>query len=185
MRYHHQGKDIARVHSGDPSVYGAISEQIQRLRYHDIPFEIIPGVSAYAAAAAALEQELTLPDISQTIIITRTATRSSAMPVGEDLSSLAAHQATLAIHLSITNLANVVKDLLPHYGKDCPVIVAYRVGWDDEMFIHGNLSNIRDKIKKEKITRTALILVGHVLGASDHRGSKLYDPAHHHIFRKN
>lgn len=182
-RAHEVGQAVARVHSGDPSLYGAIAEQIRRLRALDIPFDITPGVPAYAAAAAALGQELTVPEVAQTVILTRTAMKSSAMPGGEDLDTLGATGATLAIHLSIRNLLEVERKLTPHYGADCPVIVAYRVGWPDECFIHGTLSTIRDKVRAEKITRTALILLGPALRETDFRDSALYDGAHPHILR--
>ena len=180
---HAAGKDIARVHSGDPSLYGAIAEQIRRLKALNIPYEITPGVSAYAAAAAALGTELTVPEIAQTVILTRTAMKSSAMPEGEDLDTLGRTGATLAIHLSIRNLLEVERRLTPYYGADCPVIVAYRVGWPDQRFIHGTLSTIRDKVRAEKITRTALILMGPALSDADFRDSALYDGAHPHILR--
>ena len=180
---HAKGKDVARVHSGDPSLYGAIAEQIRRLQAIDIPFEITPGVPAFAAAAAALGTELTVPEIAQTVILTRTAMKSSAMPPGEDLENLARTGATLAIHLSIRNLLDVRRKLEPHYGEDCPVVVAYRVGWPDQQFIHGTLADIRDKVRSEKITRTALILIGPALGAQNFRDSALYDGAHPHILR--
>src|SRR5436305_10087619 len=128
---HRDSIDIARVHSGDPSLYGAIAEQMRRLDALGIPFDVTPGVPAFAAAAAALGRELTLPGVAQSVILTRTATRASAMPDGEGLDRLAAIGATLAIHLSIANLARVVRVLLPHYGSDCPAAVAYRVGWPD------------------------------------------------------
>lgn len=124
---HTAGHDVARVHSGDPSLYGAIAEQIRRLRALEIPFQIIPGVPAFAAAAAALGQELTVPELAQTVILTRTAMKSSGMPEGEDLATLGQSRATLAIHLSIRNLLHVERELTPHYGADCPVVVAYRV----------------------------------------------------------
>ena len=180
---HRAGQDVARVHSGDPSLYGAIAEQIRRLNAQEIPFEVIPGVPAYAAAAAALGMELTIPEVAQTVILTRTAMKSSAMPPGEDLDTLAAAGATLAIHLSIRNLLEVERRLAPHYGADCPVIVAYRVGWPDQNFIHGTLSTIRDKVRAEKITRTALIFVGRALGETNFRDSALYDGAHVHVLR--
>jgi precorrin-4/cobalt-precorrin-4 C11-methyltransferase len=175
--------DVARVHSGDPSLYGAIAEQMRRLDALGIAYDVTPGVPAYAAAAAVLATELTLPEVSQTLILTRTATRSSAMPEGEDLPTLAASGATLAIHLSVTNLANVVRDLIPRYGADCPVIVAYRVTWPDEILIRGTLATIRDKVKAAGITRTALILVGHVLASSAFAESRLYAADHHHVLR--
>src|SRR5579862_6126871 len=160
---HAEGADVARVHSGDPSLYGAIGEQMRRLDALAIPYDVTPGVPAFAAAAAALRRELTLPDVAQTVILTRTATRASAMPAGEDLERLAATGATLAIHLSIANLARVVRVLTPHYGSECPAVVAYRVSWPDERLIRGTLGDIRDKTKAAGITRTALILVGPAL----------------------
>ncbi len=180
---HERGEDVARVHSGDPSLYGAIAEQIRRLNALAIPFDITPGVSAYAAAAAALGMELTIPEVAQTVILTRTAMKSSAMPPGEDLDTLGRTGATLAIHLSVRNLLEVERRLTPHYGADCPVIVAYRVGWPDQAFIHGTLSTIRAKVRAAKITRTALILLGPALTETDFRDSALYDGAHRHILR--
>lgn len=180
---HAANQDVARVHSGDPSLYGAIAEQMRRLDALGIPYDVTPGVPAYAAAAAALGRELTLPGISQSIVLTRTAVRASAMPPGEELTAFAKTGATLAIHLSINNLAGVIRDLLPHYGSDCPVVIAYRVGWPDQQFLRGTLGDIRDQVKASGITRTALILVGRVLGGVDHRDSALYDPAHSHVLR--
>lgn len=177
------GHDVARVHSGDPSLYGAIAEQIRRLRALGIAYDIVPGVPAYAAAAAALGRELTVPEVSQTLILTRTAMKSSAMPEGEDLATLGASGATLAIHLSIRNLREIERQLIPLYGADCPVIVAYRVGWPDQAFIEGTLADIRDKVREAKITRTALIFVGRALGAEAFRDSALYDGAHPHVLR--
>jgi precorrin-4/cobalt-precorrin-4 C11-methyltransferase len=179
---HEKGIDVARVHSGDPSLYGAIAEQMRRLDALGIPYDVTPGVPAFAAAAAALRTELTLPDITQTVILTRTATRSSAMPPGEELDRLAATGATLAIHLSITNLARVVRTLTPCYGADCPAVVAYRVSWPDERLICGTLATIRDAAKAAGITRTALILVGPAL-AGEGSDSRLYAPDHHHLLR--
>ncbi|MBO6783083.1 MAG: precorrin-4 C(11)-methyltransferase [Alphaproteobacteria bacterium] len=181
---HALGQDVARVHSGDPSLYGAIGEQMRRLDMLEIPYEVVPGVPAFAAASAALKREFTLPGISQTVILTRTAVRASDMPAGEELSELGRAGATLAIHLSVNNLANVVRDLEPHYGADCPVVVAYRVSWPDERFIHGRLGDIREKVKASGITRTALILVGEVLGSDGlFEDSRLYDASHHHVLR--
>ena len=140
------GHEVARVHSGDPSLYGAIAEQIRRLKAMGIAYDITPGVSAYAAAAAGLGIELTIPEVSQTLILTRTAMKSSAMPDGEDLASLGRAGATLAIHLSIRHLRAIERELTPFYGADCPVIVAYRVGWPDESYIHATLSTIRDAV---------------------------------------
>ncbi|MEM1298843.1 MAG: precorrin-4 C(11)-methyltransferase [Pseudomonadota bacterium] len=180
---HGRGENVARVHSGDPSLYGAIAEQIRRLKAFDIPYEITPGVPAYAAAAAALGQELTIPEVAQTIILTRTAMKSSAMPPGEDLENLARTGATLAIHLSIRNLLEIERVLTPHYGADCPVVVAYRVGWPDQLFIRATVETLRERVRAEKITRTALILVGPALSDTDFRDSALYDGAYPHILR--
>lgn len=180
---HGKGFDVARVHSGDPSLYGAIAEQIRRLKALGIPYDITPGVSAYAAAAAALGRELTIPEVAQTVILTRTAMKSSTMPPGEDLETLGRTGATLAIHLSIRNLLEIERKLTPFYGADCPVIVAYRVGWPDQMFIEGTLSTIRGLTRAAKITRTALILMGPALAEVDFRDSALYDGAHPHILR--
>ncbi|MGF1475176.1 MAG: precorrin-4 C(11)-methyltransferase [Geminicoccaceae bacterium] len=177
------GHDVARVHSGDPSLYGAIAEQIRRLEGHGIDYDIVPGVPAFAAAAAALGTELTLPGVSQSVILTRTAVRASAMPERETLANFAATGATLAIHLSINNLARVTRELAPHYGRDCPVVVAYRVGWPDELFVRGTLATIRDRVKAENITRTALILVGPVLDHKSFHESRLYAAEHHHVLR--
>jgi precorrin-4/cobalt-precorrin-4 C11-methyltransferase len=176
------GLDVARVHSGDPSLYGAIGEQMRRLEALAIPFDVTPGVPAFAAAAAALGRELTLPGVAQTLILTRTATRASAMPEGESLERLAASGATLAIHLSIANLARVVRACLPHYGEACPAVVAYRVSWPDERLIRSTLGDIRDQVKGARITRTALILVGPAL-AGDGLDSRLYAADHHHLLR--
>ncbi|MBV7408474.1 precorrin-4 C(11)-methyltransferase [Maritimibacter sp. DP1N21-5] len=181
---HRRGEDVARVHSGDPSLYGAIAEQIRRLRADDIPYQIVPGVPAYAAAAAALGQELTIPEIAQSIVLTRVSMQSTAMPEGETLENFARTGATLAIHLGVRNMREIERVLTPHYGADCPVVVAYRVGWPDEMLIRGTLSDIRLKVRAEKITRTALILVGPALGTiRDFKDSALYDPERPHVLR--
>lgn len=178
-----RSEDVARVHSGDPALYGAIAEQMRRLDALGIAYDVTPGVPAYAAAAAALKSELTLPDVSQTIVLTRTAVRSSEMPEGEELASLGRSGATLAIHLSINNLARVVRELTPLYGGDCPVVVAYRVSWPDERIIRGTLADIRARVKEAGITRTALILVGRALDSGDFTDSRLYAADHHHVLR--
>jgi precorrin-4/cobalt-precorrin-4 C11-methyltransferase len=180
---HAAGRDVARVHSGDPSLFGAIGEQIRRLEALGIDYTITPGVPAFAAAAAALGRELTLPGVSQTVILTRTAMKASAMPEGEGLAKLGASGATLAIHLSVRNLRRVVADLTPHYGADCPAAVVYRASWPDQVIVRGTLSDIREKVRAAKITRTALVLVGRVLEETDFSDSKLYDPAHVHLLR--
>jgi precorrin-4/cobalt-precorrin-4 C11-methyltransferase len=183
QKAHADSKDVARVHSGDPSLYGAVAEQMRKLDALGIDYEVTPGVSAYAATSAALKKELTLPDVAQTVILTRTAVRSSSMPNGEDLDTLGKTGATLAIHLSVNNLAHVQRTLIPHYGEDCPVVVAYRVTWPDEMFIHGTIGDIREKVKASGITRTALIMVGRVLGTDNFDDSRLYAADHHHVLR--
>ena len=182
---HEKGLDVARIHSGDPSLYGAIQEQIRRLKLLNINYEICPGVSAYAASAARIGCEFTLAGISQSIVLTRTSTRSSAMPAGETLENFAKTGASMAIHLSINNLAKVVRELTPYYGDDCPTVIAYRVSWPDEAIIRGTLSTIRAKVKKAGITRTALILVGRCLDPDqlNFADSHLYDANHHHVLR--
>ncbi len=180
---HEEGRDVARVHSGDPSLYGAVSEQIHRLDAKGIPYDIVPGVPAFAAAAAALGRELTMPGVAQTVILTRTSSRSSPMPEGEELDSLGRTGATLAIHLSVRALRRIERELGPFYGKDCPVVVAYRIGWPDQEIVRGTLSDIRGKVRARKITRTALIFVGPALAEEHRRDSALYDPAIPHLLR--
>lgn len=180
---HADGQDVARVHSGDPSIYGAIAEQMRRLDALDIPYEVVPGVPAFAAAAAVLKRELTLPEIAQTIIITRTSGKASAMPEREHLEILGQSGATLAIHLSIRNLPHVEQALTPHYGENCPVIIAYRATWPDEKYLTTTLKEMRQLVRAEKITRTALIFVGPVFGNDPFRDSKLYDAEFAHILR--
>lgn len=180
---HDKDRDVARVHSGDPSLYGAIGEQIRRIEALGINYTITPGVPAYAAAAAALGCELTLPGISQTVILTRTAMKASAMPKGEDLAMLGASGATLAIHLSARNLRFVVETLTPLYGADCPAAVVYRASWPDQRIVRGTLADIRAKVRTAKVTRTALILVGRVLDAGAFADSRLYAPDHAHVLR--
>lgn len=180
---HQQGKDVARVHSGDPSIYGATAEQMRRLDDLGIDYEIVPGVPAFAGAAAKLKTELTLPEIAQTVIVTRTGMKASSMPEHETLEVLGKSRATLAIHLSIRNLDYVRRALEPYYGDDCPVIIAYRATWPDELFIHTNLAEMKGKVREHKITRTALILVGKVLGEVSFRDSDLYNADFSHVLR--
>jgi precorrin-4/cobalt-precorrin-4 C11-methyltransferase len=180
---HARGQEVARVHSGDPSLYGAIAEQMRRLDALGIPYDVTPGVPAFAAAAALLKAELTLPEVSQTVILTRTEGKASPMPKGEELAALGASGATLAIHLSVRNIHRVVSDLTPHYGADCPVVVVYRVGWPDQAVTRGTLGTIRDLVKQTKITRTALIFVGRVFAERNFAESRLYHPEHRHILR--
>ena len=179
---HRDGQDVARVHSGDPSVYGAIGEQMRRLDTLDIPYDVVPGVTSTSASAAYLQKELTLSGVSQTIIMTRYAGKTP-MPERENLKALAQHGATLAIHLGITRIHKIVEDLIPTYGADCPVAVCYRTGWPDQEKIIGNLSNIVEKVRERKITRTALILVGPVLNPESFMDSYLYSEDQAHIYR--
>lgn len=180
---HHKGQDVARVHSGDPSIYGAVAEQMRRLDEHDIPYEVVPGVPAFAGVAARLNTELTLPEIAQTIIITRTAGKASSMPDGEQLEILGQSKATLAIHLSVRNLNYVREALEPYYGSDCPVVLAYRATWPDELYIRTTLEGMKDEARKAKITRTVLIMVGAVFGKVNFRDSDLYNPDYAHVLR--
>ena len=180
---HAKGLDVARVHSGDISLYGAVAEQTRRLDALGIPYDLTPGVPAFAAAAAALGVELTLPGVTQTVILTRTAVRASPMPPGEELENLAHSGATLAIHLSINNLAAIVRALLPHYGAECPAAVVHRASWPDERLLRGTLGSIRSAVKEAGVTRTALILVGRALDAAQFSESRLYAPDHHHVLR--
>lgn len=179
---HHAGQDVARLHSGDLSVWSAMGEQLRRLRAMDIPFTVTPGVPAFAAAAAALEAELTLPELAQSLVLTRTPGRASAMPPAESLTNFAATGATLAIHLSIHNLAQVVADLTPAYGADCPVAVVWRASWPDQRIVRATLATIADAVAGS-MERTALILVGRVLGAEDFAQSSLYAPGYDRRFR--
>ncbi len=180
---HAAGLDVARVHSGDPSLYGATAEQMRRLDAIAIPYDVTPGVPSFAAAAAVLGRELTLPGVSQTVIVTRTAMQSSPMPAGEDLASLGQSGATLAIHLSARNLGAIGEALTPHYGADCPVAVVYRATWPDQQIVRGTLADIEKKVRAAGITRTALVLVGRVLGGADFDDSALYHPDHAHLLR--
>jgi precorrin-4/cobalt-precorrin-4 C11-methyltransferase len=170
---HAKGQDVARVHSGDPSLYGAIGEQIRRLNALAIPYEIVPGVTAAAASAATLGVELTLPGIAQTVIFTRYAARQP-MPEGEQLGDLARHRATLAIHLGVRHIERIVAELVPHYGAQCPVAVVFRASWPDEEKVLGTLADIAAKVRAAGIERTALIVVGRVLEAEGFADSSLY-----------
>ena len=180
---HEAGQDVARVHSGDPAIYGATAEQMRRLDVLEIPYEVIPGVPAFAGVAAKLKTELTLPEIAQTVIITRTGMKASSMPEGEQLEVLGQSGATLAIHLSIRNLVYVREALEPYYGADCPVVIAYRATWPDELYIKTTLAEMKDEVRKAKITRTALIMVGPVLGDAEFRDSDLYNADYAHVLR--
>ena len=180
---HKQGQDVARLHSGDPMLYGAIGEQIRRLEELDIDYEIVPGVMATSASAAWLGKELTLSGISQTVILTRYEGKTP-FPERERLPALAATGATLAIHLGITRIHKIIADLLPFYGADCPVAVCYRTSWPDQDKVVGTLGDIVKKVRDKKFTRTALVIVGHVLDADNFDDSYLYDADQTHIYRE-
>jgi precorrin-4/cobalt-precorrin-4 C11-methyltransferase len=179
---HDAGQDVARLHSGDVSVWSAMGEQLRRLRALDIPFTVTPGVPAFAAAAAALEAELTLPELAQSLVLTRTPGRASTMPPSESLSAFAVTGATLAIHLSIHNLASVVVDLLPEYGADCPVAVVWRASWPEQRIVRATLATIEQAVAGS-MERTALIVVGRVLAAQDFADSSLYATGYDRRFR--
>jgi len=176
------GQDVARLHSGDLSVWSAMGEQIRRLRAEGITVSVTPGVPSFAAAAAALGTELTLPGLAQSVVLTRTPGRASSMPEGESLTNFAATGATLAIHLSIGNLDTVIADLTPAYGADCPVAVVYRASWPDERIIRATLSTIKDALD-DGISRTALILVGPALSGEGFTESCLYSATYDRRYR--
>jgi precorrin-4/cobalt-precorrin-4 C11-methyltransferase len=180
---HAKGLDVARLHSGDLSVYSALAEQIRRLQRHGIPYTLTPGVPAFAAAAAAIGRELTVPEVTQSVVLTRVSGRASRMPESERLSAFAATRATLAIHLAIHAIAAIVEELSPLYGGDCPVAVVVRASWADERIVRGTLADIAARVSAEPIERTAVILVGHALAAEDFRDSALYDPDYRRRFR--
>lgn len=170
---HAEGKDVARLHSGDLSVWSAMGEQLRRLRALGIPYDVTPGVPSFAAAAAALGAELTLPGIVQSVVLTRTSGRATAMPAGETLENFARTGAVLAIHLSIHVLDRVVAELVPHYGADCPVAVVWRASWPDQRIVRATLGTLETAVGAE-MERTALILVGRSIGAEEFDESRLY-----------
>lgn len=183
VKAHQQGQDVARLHSGDLSVYSAVAEQIRRLEKHGIPWSMTPGVPAFAAAASILGQELTVPGVTQSVVLTRVNGRASAMPEKETLAAFGATGATLAIHLAVHALDRIVEELTPFYGADCPVAIVARATWPDQLVLRGTLANIADKLKENPIERTALVIVGRVLGDKDFRESALYNPDYRRRFR--
>jgi precorrin-4/cobalt-precorrin-4 C11-methyltransferase len=180
---HQKGLNVARLQSGDLSVFSALAEQLRRLDRRSIPYTLTPGVPAFAAAAAALGRELTVPEIAQSLVLTRVPGRASRMPERETLAAFAATGATLAIHLAIHGLEKVVAELIPFYGADCPVAVVAHASWPEEKIVRGTLGDIEAKLAAEPIERTALILVGRALAAEDFRDSALYDPGYRRRFR--
>jgi precorrin-4/cobalt-precorrin-4 C11-methyltransferase len=180
---HSAGHDVARLHSGDLSIYSALAEQLRRLGGHGIPFTLVPGVPAFAAAAAALGCELTVPELAQSVVLTRMPGRASAMPQGEELARFAATGATLVIHLAIASIEAIVKELTPFYGENCPAAVVVRASWPDERILRGTLGDIAAQVAADRVVRTALVLVGRALAAKDFRDSALYHPDYRRRFR--
>lgn len=178
-----EGKDVARLHSGDISIWSALGEQLRRLDQLKIPYTITPGVPAFAAASAALARELTLPEVAQSVVLTRTSGRASSMPETETLEAFAATRATLAVHLSIHTIADVVQRVLPYYGADCPAAVVYRATWPEEKIVRGTLATIVAQASEMSVERTALILIGEALGREDFRESALYSVDYRRRFR--
>jgi precorrin-4/cobalt-precorrin-4 C11-methyltransferase len=176
-------QDVARVHTGDPLLFGSTAEQMRRLEELAIPYEIVPGVSSFTAAAAVLGRELTLPELSQTVILTRAEGRTP-MPEGEKLAELGRHRATMALFLSITLLEEVAAQLIPAYGADCPVAVVHRATCPDQVVVTGTLADIRARVKAAGIRSQSIVLVGRVLTSTDFANSRLYDPEFSHRFRK-
>lgn len=183
LRAHEAGQDVARLHSGDLSVWSAVAEQMRRLDRLGIDYTLTPGVPSFAAAAAALKRELTIPEVAQSLILTRVSGRASKMPERETLANFAATGATLAIHLAIHALDKIVADLTPHYGADCPVAIVVKASWPDEKTLRGTLSTIAAEVAAEPIERTALIFVGPGLKAEDFRESALYSTDYVRRFR--
>ncbi|HEX8199126.1 MAG TPA: precorrin-4 C(11)-methyltransferase [Isosphaeraceae bacterium] len=178
-----RGQDVARVHSGDPGLYGAIAEQMRRLEERGVPCEVVPGVSSFQAAAAALKIELTPAGKNQTVILTR-APGQTGRPGHEDLADLARHRTGMCLFLSAAQMPAVVAALLPHYGPDAPVVVAERVGWPDQRFLHAPLAEVARRMAEADITRTALVLIGPMLDDAPPAASRLYDKSYGHVFRK-
>ncbi|MFF0387378.1 precorrin-4 C(11)-methyltransferase [Kitasatospora sp. NPDC004615] len=174
VRAHAEGQDVARLHSGDPSVFSAMAEQMRRLDAADIPYEVVPGVPAFAAAAAALKRELTVPTVGQTVILTRVARQATPMPPGEELSVLGKSGALLVLHLAARYVDSVVDELLPHYGPDCPAAVVAMASRPDELVLRGTLGDIATQVKAAGVLRTAVIIVGRTLAATEFRDSHLY-----------
>jgi precorrin-4/cobalt-precorrin-4 C11-methyltransferase len=168
------GQDVVRLHSGDPSIFSAVAEQARRLDAAGVSWQVVPGVPAFAAAAAALRQELTLPGVGQTVLLTRTAARATPMPAGEDLATLGATGCTLVLHLAVQNIDQVTSELLPHYGADCPAAVVARASWPDEVVLRCRLGDLAGQVRALGIRRTAIIVVGRVLADGSFRDSHLY-----------
>jgi precorrin-4/cobalt-precorrin-4 C11-methyltransferase len=171
---HEAGLDVARLHSGDPSIWSAMAEQMRRLDIAGVPYEVVPGVPAFAAAAAALKRELTVPGVGQTVVLTRTSARSTPMPPGEELAAYAATGATLVLHLAVQRIAELAPELAEHYGEDGPVAVVARASRDDELVLRGTLADIAGQVEAAGVRRTAVVVVGPVLAAAEFPDSHLY-----------
>jgi precorrin-4/cobalt-precorrin-4 C11-methyltransferase len=171
---HEAGCDVARLHSGDPSVYSAMAEQMRRLDAAGVPYDVVPGVPAFAAAAASLKRELTVPGVAQTVVLTRTSARSTPMPPGESLAAYAATGATLVLHLAVQRISVLVPELAAHYGADCPAAVVAYASRDDELILRGTLADIAAQVERAGVRRTAVVLVGPVLAAAEFPDSHLY-----------
>jgi precorrin-4/cobalt-precorrin-4 C11-methyltransferase len=180
---HEKNLDVARLHSGDLSIYSALAEQLRRLDRLGIAYSVTPGVPAFAAAAAVLGRELTVPELTQSVVLTRMPGRASKMPPAETLSAFAATGATLVIHLAIQSIGKIVEELSPLYGADCPVAIVVRASWPEQRVIHGQIGTIMGLLEAEPIDRTALVMVGRALAAHDFRDSALYDPDYRRRFR--
>ena len=174
---HEAGLDVARLHSGDPSIYSAVAEQMRRLDAAEVPYEVVPGVPAFAAAAASLKRELTVPGVGQTVVLTRTSARSTPMPPGEQLAAYAATGATLVLHLAVQRIAELAPELAEHYGDDGPVAVVARASRDDELVLRGTLADIAGQVAAAGVRRTAVVVVGPVLIAGHFPDSHLYSTA--------
>lgn len=171
---HAAGHDVARLHSGDPSIYSAMAEQMRRLDAAGVPYDLVPGVPAFAAAAASLKRELTVPGVAQSVVLTRTSARSTPMPEHEDLATLGAARATLVLHLAVQRIAELVPELVPNYGADCPAAVVAYASRDDEVVLRGTLADIAQQVAQAGITRTAVVIVGRALAAGEFPDSHLY-----------
>ena len=180
---HAAGQDVARLHSGDLSVWSAVAEQIRRLEKHNIPYTMTPGVPSFAAAAAALGRELTIPEVAQSLVLTRISGRASKMPPGETLAGFGRTGPTLAIHLAIHAIDQIIEELTPLYGGECPVAIVFRASWPEERIIRGTLADIAERLAAEPVERSAIVFVGPSLGAENFRESSLYDAYYQRRFR--
>ncbi|WP_243793064.1 precorrin-4 C(11)-methyltransferase [Saccharopolyspora gloriosae] len=171
---HEAGRDVARLHSGDPAVFSAVAEQMRRLDAAGVPYDVVPGVPAFAAAAATLKREFTVPGVGQTVVLTRTSAQATPMPDGEDLATLGRSGATMVLHLAVNRIESLVEQLVPNYGADCPVAVVAGASRADEIVLRGTLADIAESVRAAGITRTAVVVVGEVLTASTFPDSHLY-----------